>query len=194
MTSICKSILYLLAKNPNKQNKLREEVLKVLPHKETVLTTDKIMNLPFLRAVIKESFRIYPPTLGNARELKEDITLQGYNIPKGTQIAFPNAALCQNEKYFPRSKEFIPERWLRDGSHLQEECPHAREAHPFVYLPFGFGPRSCVGQRFAELEIMIFVMRFIREFKLEWHHEDLKVRSTLIENLVGDAKFKLSFT
>lgn len=189
-----KSILYLLAKNQRKQEKLRHEIINALPQKNSEITIETIKHLPYLRAVIKESLRIFPPTPGNSRELRTDTTLQGYKVPKGTNIAFPNTALARSENIFHRAAEFLPERWLRDGSHVEEGCKHANESHPFVYLPFGFGPRSCVGKRFAELEIMIFLIRMVREFEIEWHHPDMEMRTTLVDCLVGDAKFRLNET
>lgn len=76
-------VLYNLAKNPDKQQTLREEILKILPSKESKLDTKSLDNVPYLRAVIKESLRMYPVTNGNLRALKQDIVLQGFQIPKG---------------------------------------------------------------------------------------------------------------
>lgn len=72
-----------------------------------------------------------------------------------------NGILCMEEKYFQDSKEFIPERWLRDDKNDNTSgiLGTAKNVHPFVYLPFGFGPRACIGRRFSELEIYIFVSR-----------------------------------
>ena len=53
-------------------------------------------------------------------------------------------------KHFPRSLEFIPERWLKDNTDPQ--CPHAKTAHPFTYTPFGFGPRMCIGEISSRLQ------------------------------------------
>lgn len=64
--------------------------------------------------------------------------------------------MSQNEMYFTDSKKFLPERWLRDSTEVVEPTANAS---PFAFLPFGFGPRSCVGQRFAEMEIQILILR-----------------------------------
>lgn len=65
----------------------------------------------------------------------------------------------QEDKYFPRGSEFLPERWLRENAN--NEALRNSETTPFLYLPFGFGPRTCIGKRFAELEIQILVTRYL---------------------------------
>ena len=65
---------------------------------------------------------------------------------------FINLQVCQNEKHFREAKKFIPERWIKQDD---ESRPEAKNAHPFVFMPFGFGPRMCLGRRFAELEMEI---------------------------------------
>jgi cytochrome P450 len=63
-----------------------------------------------------------------------------------TSIFMPNMMLSNMEKYFPQADKYIPERWIK-------EDPHYNKSHPFLTMPFGFGPRMCVGRRFADLEI-----------------------------------------
>lgn len=58
---------------------------------------------------------------------------------------------------FPNSHQFIPERWLKEGN--DTGCPSSKTAHPFAFMPFGFGPRMCIGRRFAELEIYSLIAR-----------------------------------
>ena len=64
--------------------------------------------------------------------------------------------MCVDERFFPRPNEFLPERWIRDES--DDEIAKGRK-YPFALTPFGFGPRSCIGQRFAETEIFIAVSK-----------------------------------
>jgi cytochrome P450 family 12 len=89
-SSVSTIVLYHLAKNPEKQQVLREEILKILPSRETPLTSENVKNLPYLRAVIKESIRMTTPILGNFRATGQDIVLQGYRIPKGVSLNLRN--------------------------------------------------------------------------------------------------------
>uniref|UniRef100_A0A336K8U8 CSON001979 protein n=1 Tax=Culicoides sonorensis TaxID=179676 RepID=A0A336K8U8_CULSO len=190
-SSAVKALLFLLAKNPARQEKLRKEILEILPTKDTPLTAEKLKHLPYLRACMKEAHRVFPVVAGTVRATTQDMVIQGYQVPKGTWVAMAGQLFLEDDEFFTKAKEFIPERWLKDDSHKAEGCKHAKEAHPFAYLPFGFGPPMCVGRRFAELEIATFIIRFVREFDIRWNYPDLKVKSTFIETLVGDMKFEL---
>lgn len=67
--------------------------------------------------------------------------------------------VLQNDaEYFPKTTEFIPERWIKDNTNV--EYAMAKGSNSFVYLPFGFGPRSCIGRRFAEMEIFVMLSRY----------------------------------
>lgn len=69
-------------------------------------------------------------------------------------------ALTSDDKHFPENDKFIPERWLRE-SEMVTECPQPnKHLNPFIFLPFGFGPRMCIGKRFAEIEMAILVFRY----------------------------------
>lgn len=84
-------VLYALAKNPDKQEILRKEVLSILPEKDSKLTAASLNNVPYLRAVIKESLRLRPVVSVTARTTNFDIVLQGFRIPKGvTALVFIN--------------------------------------------------------------------------------------------------------
>lgn len=80
------SVLYGLAKNPEKQEILREEVLKILPEKSSKLTTQSLNSIPYLRAVVKEALRLHPPINGNVRATVQDLVVKGYQIPKDVML------------------------------------------------------------------------------------------------------------
>lgn len=72
-----------------------------------------------------------------------------------TDVIAVHSVLSMDPKNYPQPREFIPERWIRGNT----EAPLAKEAHPFAYMPFGFGPRTCIGRRFAELEVETLAMK-----------------------------------
>lgn len=80
------SVLYCLAKNPDKQEILRKEINTILPEKHSLLSTSSFNNIPYLRAVIKEAMRLHPVVSGNLRSAGENLVLQGYQIPKGVRL------------------------------------------------------------------------------------------------------------
>nr|XP_019551561.3 cytochrome P450 CYP12A2-like isoform X1 [Aedes albopictus] len=180
-------ILYLLATNPDKQAKLREELRTVLPKKDSPLTPENMRNLPYLRACIKEGLRLCPPTAGNVRAAGKDMVLQGYQIPKGTDVAMASMILNHEEKFVERAKDFLPERWLKE-----EGYPNAKDAHPFLYLPFGFGARTCIGRRLAMLEMEMIVSRITRQFDYRWNYGELEIRATLINVPINELKFQMT--
>ncbi|KAH8310566.1 hypothetical protein KR044_001967, partial [Drosophila immigrans] len=172
-TSTLTGCLLCIAKNPAKQTKLREEVLRILPEKDSDFTEAFFNNMPYLRACIKESLRFFPLIPGNTRVIKSDIMLNGYRIPKETAVIMFSQGLQMDDDYYPRSKEFLPERWLRKAKdqNTDEKCPNALKAsNPFIYLPFGFGPRMCIGKRVAEMELELAIARLIRNFYIEFNH------------------------
>ncbi|XP_071114569.1 probable cytochrome P450 12e1, mitochondrial [Haliotis cracherodii] len=154
-------ILYNMAVNPDKQQKLYEQILSVLGPSGP-LTGDALSKMPYMSACLKESFRLtFPIVSGTQRYLPEDIILQGHRIPKGTSLIMMNQETAKNEKYFPAPESYLPERWLRDS-----EGKRATPIPPSALLPFGFGPRQCLGKRFAEQEIYLAVTKIIQKFEV----------------------------
>lgn len=175
-------LLYHLARNPDKQQKLYEEIMNILPTKDLKITTEMYeYQMKYLRSCIKESLRLNPVVGGTARILSNDAVLSGYHVPAGTLATVPYHELFTNEKYFKEPHKFIPERWINKDKGF----------NPFAFVPFGFGPRSCIGKRLAELEISLFVTELIRNFKVEYHFEDIGVK-TLLAN-VPDKPLRFNF-
>ncbi len=150
------NILYCLAKNPEKQKLLREEILKVLPEKSSTLTPESMQNLPYLRAVIKETFRMRPVVGGNATRLRNKTVMCGYEVPADVYVGMPAHMEVMNPKQYPQPEKFLPERWLRDN--VDPSCPHAKTANPFTFLPFGFGPRMCKFK--ASIKFLILIQNY----------------------------------
>ncbi|KAJ8924326.1 hypothetical protein NQ315_007122 [Exocentrus adspersus] len=178
--------LYFLARNPDKQERLREEVFKNLPNKDSTVTKEALNQSPYLKAVIKETTRIAPIAIGNVRTSVKDMVLGGYQIPKGTEIITLNIITANSEEFKDHEK-FIPERWLRS---TVDEYSH-KKAHPFAYLPFGFGPRSCIGKRFANLEVEVALSKVIRNFELSWPHEDMVFSGKFLYGIDGPLKLNV---
>lgn len=96
--------------------------------------------------------------------------------------------MYHEEKHFPRGAQFLPERWLKD----QSGCPSsAKQAHPFLFLPFGFGPRACIGLRMANLEMEMLVARITRQFEYRWNYDELKMVSSLVNIPENELRFEM---
>lgn len=164
------SALYFLAKNRDKQEILRTELRKYLTEKNTPITGAMLANCPYLKAVIKETLRKAPVAIGNARTTINDIVLAGYQIPKDTEVIPILIFASNDEQFYKSANQFLPERWLRST----DSDLSYKNAHPFSYAPFGFGPRACIGKRLANLELEIVLAKIIRNFDLYWPHPDIK--------------------
>nr|XP_043066798.1 probable cytochrome P450 49a1 isoform X1 [Drosophila bipectinata] len=110
------STIYQLAKNPDKQQKLLEELKKVFPSREAEINQSVLEQMPFLRACVKETLRMRPVVIANGRSLQSDAVINGYHVPKGTHVIFPHLVVSNDPAYFPEPKRFMPERWLKQTS------------------------------------------------------------------------------
>ncbi|RUS91552.1 hypothetical protein EGW08_000667 [Elysia chlorotica] len=153
-------LFYNLAKNPGKQEILRNEIEANLGSNQP-LTKEALACMPYLKACLKESFRLIQPTIFSAnRVLPEDVVIRGYRIPAGIPLVFTQVKCCR--EYFTEPESFVPERWLRS-----EETRKLQNAPPaFVNMPFGHGPRKCLGFRFAEQEIYLATVRVLQRLKI----------------------------
>ncbi|XP_077391956.1 sterol 26-hydroxylase, mitochondrial isoform X2 [Festucalex cinctus] len=176
--------LYLLSQYPQVQEKLHKEVSQLKTAGGTLSAGDFI-HLPYLKAVIKEVLRMYPVVPFNARVMTEkSIYVGGYHFSKNTEFTFCQYAISHDEETFPEPFTFKPERWLRDG----RERPNA-----FGSIPFGFGVRSCVGRRIAELEMYLVVFQIIRTYEIKPDPSVGKVKCLNRTVLVPDRPINLHF-
>ncbi|XP_022216791.1 probable cytochrome P450 12c1, mitochondrial [Drosophila obscura] len=169
-SSALTGILLSLAKNPQQQQKLREEIVSMLSQPDRQFTQSEMKSLPYLRACIKESMRMFPVTFGNLRSAGTDVVLDGYRIPQGTNLLMLSTNMMRDERFYPRPNEFLPERWIRPQGDDSTESLLRNNLNPFAYLPFGFGPRMCVGKRIVDLEMELTVANLVRNFHIEFNY------------------------
>ena len=119
---------------------------------------DALIKLPYLDAVVNESLRLYNPVLRMERRASEDFVLgdTGIVVPKGMIVGIPVWALHHSEKYFPEPMAFKPERFLPENR---------ADIVDSTFLPFGQGPRDCVGKRFAMLETKLLLAEMLTRFR-----------------------------
>uniref|UniRef100_A0A8C5RY43 unspecific monooxygenase n=1 Tax=Laticauda laticaudata TaxID=8630 RepID=A0A8C5RY43_LATLA len=115
-------------------------IILIFPSPKAPLTYDAIMQLEYLDMVLNESQRIYPLGGRIERVCKMDVEINGITIPKGTVMMIPPLILHQVPEYWPEPEEFRPERFSKENK---------ENIDPYTYLPFGAGPRNCIGMRFA---------------------------------------------
>ncbi|XP_039612379.1 sterol 26-hydroxylase, mitochondrial-like [Polypterus senegalus] len=176
--------LYELSRNLAVQNALYHEVQKQLPNKK-IPTVEDISNMPLLKAVIKETLRMYPVVTTNARSnVEKEVMIGGHWFPKNTLFVLCHYAISHDEDVFPEHWKFIPDRWLRDG--------RARP-NPFGSVPFGYGVRGCAGRRIAELEMHLLLARIIQHFEILPDSKMGEIKSHNRIVLVADRPVNLHF-
>ncbi|KAM5131630.1 cytochrome P450 3A11-like [Callospermophilus lateralis] len=147
-------IMYVLATHPDVQKKLQQEIDETLPNKATV-TYDVLFEMKYLDMVVNETLRLYPIFERTVRVCKKDVELNGVLIPKGTNVAIPIYSLHQNSTYWPEPEKFYPGRFSKKNKD---------SINPYVYMPFGNGPRNCIGMRFALMNMKLALIRLLQNF------------------------------
>ncbi|WP_228542113.1 cytochrome P450 [Nocardia sp. XZ_19_369] len=149
--------LYLLAQHPDVADRVAEELVNVLGERPAPDYAD-LKRLTYLKMVLEESMRLYPPGPYGAREISEDLRVGDYSIPAGTTIFYPIWAVHLNPEYWPQPEVFRPERFS-----AAESAGRPRLA----YIPFGLGPRSCEGAALAMVEAQLVLAVLLRRFRFE---------------------------
>ncbi|CAG2165938.1 unnamed protein product [Oppiella nova] len=165
---------YELALNPSVQQKLYDEINGAIDS-DGEIPYDVLTRLPYLDAVLSETLRLHTPVPQLVRVAARDYKLgdTGITIPKGMTVEVPIYAIHRSPKYYPNPDQFEPDRFLQENKF---------NLIPYTYLPFGGGPRLCVGMRFAFLMIKVAMVMIIRKYRLS--------RTGNTESpLMGDQKF-----
>ncbi|XP_055857578.1 cytochrome P450 4d2-like isoform X2 [Episyrphus balteatus] len=145
--------LYCISRSPEVQQKLVQEINDVIGlDVDKEITYRHLMDLKYTEKVIKESLRVYPTVPFIGRQTLEDCIINDKFIPKDTTILIPLVVLMKDPQIFPEPEKFLPERQTPDN--------------PYAFLPFSAGPRNCIGQRYAMLEIKAIVTKILRHYEL----------------------------
>ncbi|PSN52371.1 Cytochrome P450 9e2 [Blattella germanica] len=154
-------ISHLLAVYPDIQNKLQDEIDQSLTDNDGKFTYESIHNMKYLDMVVSETLRLYPPAVVTDRKCVKE-----YNLPSeppitlkpGDLLWLPIFALHRDPEYFPNPEKFDPERFSEENKN---------NIRPYTYIPFGAGPRNCIGNRFALMETKIALVHLLSSFNLK---------------------------
>ena len=146
---------YELGRNPGVLAQLEDEIRRVIG--DRAVTIDDLAAMPWNLAVVEEAMRLHPPAYMTGREALRDVELGGHQLPARSLLAVYIRAIHRRADYFPAPLMFRPERML----------PDAKKARPrHHYLPFGAGPRVCIGSHFALLEAQLVLATMVQHAKL----------------------------
>ncbi|EGI58147.1 Cytochrome P450 4C1 [Acromyrmex echinatior] len=154
---ICFALL-LLAEHKDIQNRVRDEIRTTIEKTGEKFTINVLQNLSYLDRCIKEALRLYPSVYFISRITSEDVKFKSYIIPAKTIVHLNIYGLHRDPNFWPNPEIFDPDRFLSEN---------IRNRHPYSYLPFSAGPRNCIGQRFALLEMKAMIASLIHNFYLE---------------------------
>ncbi|KAI4465949.1 cytochrome p450 family 4 [Holotrichia oblita] len=150
--------LYALAMNPHIQEKAYAELKEIFSDDSKRHATYRdLQEMKYLEMVIKETLRIYTTVPFYSRALEKDVNMNGQIIPKGTMLNVFAYGIHHNPKIYKDPEIFDPERFSIENS---------KKRSPFAFIPFSAGPRNCIGQKFAMLEMKSSISDVLRNFKL----------------------------
>lgn len=151
--------LYELALNPGIQHKLRMEIKSSLTRNNQELSYECLQEMSYLSQVVSETLRKYPILPHLLRR-----TTQSYKVPEsdlvlepGTRVMIPVHSMHHDPELYPEPERFDPARFEPEAIKLR---------HPFAYLPFGNGPRGCIGERFGLLQVKIGIVMLLRNYQI----------------------------
>ncbi|XP_020381049.2 25-hydroxyvitamin D-1 alpha hydroxylase, mitochondrial [Rhincodon typus] len=175
--------LYELSRHPDIQTALHREIKAIVGDKHIPSATD-VAKMSLMKAVVKEVLRLYPVIPGNARVIPDkDIQIGEYIIPQKTLITLCHYATSRDKEIFPNPDCFQPKRWLHKDQSF----------HPYASIPFGFGKRSCIGRRIAELEIYLALARILIHFEVRPEFKGGIVKPMTRTLLVPEHEINLQF-
>lgn len=159
---------YLLGRHPEAEARIREEIATLQGRAPEFAD---LADFPYTLAALEETMRLYPPAWITDRQAIADDQYNGLDIPKGTYLITYFYGLHHNAAFWSEPEAFRPGRFLASAK---------KEHQPYTYLPFGGGPRMCIGNHFALIEMQLVVIRTLQRFKLHPINDDEVVPLPLV--------------
>ncbi len=151
VASVLTWAMLLLAQHPHAMSELHDELSGALG--DAPPTADQLEHLPYLDAVVKESMRVLPPVPFLVRKVMEPTNLGGFELRKNDRVAVSPYITHHSPEIYSQPRRFLPERWFQI------------KPDPYEYLPFGAGPRACIGKTFAMREIKVALAMIVKRFR-----------------------------
>ncbi|XP_063367039.1 cytochrome P450 6B5-like isoform X3 [Cydia amplana] len=153
-------LLYQLARNPEIQDKVLVEIKEVLKKHDGEMTLQAVLDLSYMGQVFDETLRMYPIVSDLKRKSNRAYTIPGTNvtIEKNQLIKISTLGIHYDEKIYPNPEKFDPERFSPENVAARHSC---------AYLPFGLGPRNCIGLRFAQVQSRMCLAKLFSQFRVE---------------------------
>ena len=158
ITSSATSLIWLLAKNPEWQDKLREELRAVTGGEGRALAYDDLGKLDLTEMAFKEALRMIPPVPSLPRRALREFTFGGYTVPAGTPVGISPAAVHMMEEYWPEPAKFDPLRFTPE---------QVAKRHKYAWVPFGGGAHMCLGLHFAYMQVKILLAHVLTRYHID---------------------------
>ncbi|XP_019875569.2 probable cytochrome P450 6a23 [Aethina tumida] len=151
--------LYEIARDKELQNKMRQEIREVLKKNDGKLTYEAVKDMELMSRVVEETLRKYPAISMIPRECTKDYQIPGTDITieKGTSVAISTLGIHRDPEYYPDPLKFDPDRFLEENK---------RNRHPFAWIPFGEGPRACIGLRFGVMQTKVGLASILENYDI----------------------------
>jgi cytochrome P450 len=146
---------YLLLSNPEALERVRAEIDAVVGDAEP--RTEHLMSLSYLHRTLQEAMRLYPPVCTFSRSVVQDDEILGFRVRAGSVIAINPYMMHHHPKFWPDPERFDPDRFLESES---------AGRHKYLYIPFGAGPRGCIGRDFAMIELTMAIVMVLQRYSL----------------------------
>ncbi|CAN9510194.1 unnamed protein product [Ophioblennius macclurei] len=147
-------LAYNLATNPDVMKKLQQEIDTTFPNKGPI-EYQALMDMEYLDAAFNESLRLFPISPRLERVAKASVEINGLVIPKDMAIIVPTWPLHRDPEIWPEPEKFKPERFSKENKDTID---------PYTYMPFGLGPRNCIGMRFALVSMKLVMTKILQRF------------------------------